>query len=345
MFIEISCLVFICLGFFIVCLFSQECVGKEQIKVKPNIEKVGEYEKIEFQINLDTVYSNPFDPDEVDLSLDIKSPSGKIITIPAFCYQYYERGNVDKGGRIAEWLYPIGKPIWKARYAPNEIGKHFCSAKLKDRHGLTQSDAVSFDCTASQSKGFVHISRIDPRFFEFSNGSVFFPIGQNLAFIGETQYVTVPKAGEIFKKMSDNGANFARIWTCCEDWAMAIEARKSVWGRSWYWNPSIVQVPGRMGYLTDYKCIQIAGEEGTRVDLSPCHPIALKPDTKYVVSGSARTDADADLNIESNNAKTKIIHDKNKEWTDFEYEFVTSPSEWWLDNMRFVMNKKGIAWI
>jgi hypothetical protein len=97
--------------------------------------------------------------------------------------------------------------------------------------------------------------------------------------------------------------------------------------------------------LTDYKCIQITGEEGTEVNVSPCHPIALRPDTNYMVSGSARIGADADLSLEINNTKTKIIHDKNKEWTDFKYEFVTSPNEWWLDNMRFVLNKKGIAWI
>ena len=49
-------------------------------------------------------------------------------------------------------------------------------------------------------------SREDPRFLEFTNGSPFFAIGQNLAFIGENQYVNLTKAEEIFGKLNANGA-------------------------------------------------------------------------------------------------------------------------------------------
>ena len=37
---------------------------------------------------------------------------------------------------------------------------------------------------------------------------------------------------------------YRRLWTCGEDWALAIEARKSAWGRSWDWRPPFVPAPG-----------------------------------------------------------------------------------------------------
>jgi hypothetical protein len=59
-----------------------------------------------------------------------------------------------------------------------------------------------------------------------------------VAFVGETQYVTSVKAEQVFSKLAANGANFVRLWTCCQDWALAIEARKArgpaLDTRSWF---------------------------------------------------------------------------------------------------------------
>jgi hypothetical protein len=92
-----------------------------------------------------------------------------------------------------------------------ELGAYTARALLKDAGGETTSSPVTFDCLASASRGFLRAGRDDPRFLEFTDGQPFFAIGQNLAFIGESQYVTVPKAEEIFGKLAANGANFVRI--------------------------------------------------------------------------------------------------------------------------------------
>ncbi len=338
-------LVSVCLGSLIIGLCPQKCVGKQKIEVEVGSERIGKYEKIKFLIHLDTIYDNPFDPEEVDLSLDFRTPSGETVTIPAFYYQDYEKRHIDRGGRKTDWLYPVGDPVWKARFAPVEVGKYSCIVRLKDRNGTAQSDTVSFECIPSQSKGFIRVAEKDPRFLEFTEGTSFFPIGQNLAFIGQTQYVDVHKMESTFREMSQNGANYARIWTCCEDWAMAIEARKSAWGRSWDWNPPVALMPGREGYHSRQKCIKLSGEDSASVSLSPCHPVALRPSTRYVFSCAIRVDGEAELQLEVNNTRIDEITGQKNRWTEFKTEFTTSPDEWWLHKMLFRLAGKGSAWL
>ena len=116
----------------------------------------------------------------------------------------------------------------------------------------------------------------DSRYLALSEGVPFFGIGQNLAFIGSgEQYVDLTKAEQIFDRLKENGANFIRVWTCCEDWAMAIEARKSAWGRSWDWHPPIVADPADGAR----KCLALTPSKALAV--SPSHPVALRPGTRY----------------------------------------------------------------
>jgi len=335
------------LGLLFIGLYPQVSMGDREMKLGISVEEVGRYEKIEFLIHLDTVYGNPFDPDEVDLSIQIKTPGGDSITIPAFYYQHYERQYMDKGEKKTDWLYPVGDPVWKARFAPDEVGRYSCIAKLKDRKGNVRSNTASFQCMPSQSKGFVRVSEKEPRFLEFSEGLPFFPVGQNLAFVGQTQHVDLGKMERIFREMSQNGANFARIWTCCSDWAMAIEARKSAWSRSWNWNPPIVPIPGHDGYLFDQKCISISGEGGTSVSASPCHPVALRPDTRYVASGRFRKSGETELLLEINNVRIGEITSKNQErrWVEWEREFTTTGDQRWLNSVSFSLTGKGTVWL
>jgi hypothetical protein len=337
-----ACVVLIFIG-----LYAQTGFGSHKLSIEADSQKVGKYEKIEFLIHLDTKYGNPFDPDEVDLSVELNPPNGQEITIPAFYYQHYEQRHISKGNRATDWLYPVGEPVWKALFAPIEEGMYFCKAMLKDRNGAIQSDEVSFECTSSQSKGFIRVSKGDPRFLEFGDGAPFFPIGQNLAFIGETQHVDLHRAREIFGKMSQNGANFARIWTCCSDWAMSIEARKSAWGRSWAWNTPVVLMPDIGGYLFDRKCVKLSGENGASIAVSPSHPVAIRPDTQYIASGQVRKDGETGLLLEINSDRQEEIvsSDQKEHWIEWKYEFATTSDEWWLHKMSFSLTGSGTAWL
>ena len=132
-------------------------------------------------------------------------------------------------------------------------------------------------------------------FLEFTNGSPFFAIGQNLAFIGETQNVNLTKPEEIFDKLSANGTNFLRIWTCCEDWAMAIEARKSAWDRSWHRDTLIKPFPTAVSGRR--KCVKIDSDERVSITISPSHPVALRPKTRYTLTGRFMTNGPTALRI------------------------------------------------
>ena len=137
----------------------------------------------------------------------------------------------------------MGMPHWQVRFAPDEVGQYVARARIRDAHGSYESQEVHFAVTASNSPGRVRVSQQDPRYLEFSNGRPFFPIGQNMAFIGEGQNVTPARVEPILKQLSENGANYLRVWTGCEDWALARQVRKSVWGRSWSWKPPFGHLP------------------------------------------------------------------------------------------------------
>jgi hypothetical protein len=323
------------------------CIADQRIALEADLRTVGKYDKIEFLIDLDTSYSNPFDLDEVDLRVELKAPNGRRLAIPAFYYQHYEQRHMDKGNRATDWLYPVGKPVWKARFAPAEEGVYLCMATLRDRNGKAHSNEISFECTSYKSKGFIRVSESDPRFLEFGDGTPFFPIGQNLAFIGGTQHVDLHKAREIFEKMSQNGANYSRIWTCCGDWAMAIEARKSAWGRSWAWNTPVALMPDGDGYLFDRKCVNLSGESGASLAVSPSHPVALKPDTQYIASGKVHKDGETGLLLEINgDRQEEIISSGQKERrSEWKYEFTTTSNEWWLHKMDFSLTENGTVWL
>ena len=320
------------------------CLGaraaERPIVFEPSAKQVKRYEKIEFSLHVATVGEDPYDPDEIAADIELTAPSGKRITLPAFYYQQYERQRREQGRNKSEWMYPVGNPVWKARFTPTEVGSYSCVAGLRDRAGTVRSAAVTFESLPFGDRGFVRVSSRDPRFLSFDDGSPFFAIGQNVAFVRD-----VYDAEEMFRKMAEQGANYARVWACCEDWAMGVEARKSVWGRSWSWNPAIVAVPGREGYHSDDKCVRIAGEAGTAVEVSPTHSLALRPNTTYAITGMIRAGGGAGLSLDISGVKeSKTISGKG-EWTKFKHEFTTSPDQWWLSRFALRLTGKGSVWL
>jgi hypothetical protein len=305
--------------------------------------EVGKYDKIEFLISGVGDYANPFDPDEVDISLQVTAPDGQSGHIPAFYCQEYERHRVGSPGRERDWFYPRGLPVWKARFAPAQTGAHAVVAILKDSQGLRKSAPCRFVCIPSARTGFVRVSQKDPRFLEFSEGQPFFPIGQNLAFIGSQQYVTLSRTEEIFGKLAANGANYLRIWTCCEDWALAIEARKSAWGRSWDWRAPLAPSPEGGG--TQRQCLRLS-RPGTVLNANPSHPVALRPNTKYRVSVRVWTEGDAELQLRTpNSSEEPLIPASPGAWRTFQHEFQTGPAEFWLGTLNLRLRGGGSAWI
>lgn len=323
-------------------LASSLTAPADQVLLRVSTTEVGQFDRIEFRIEGLRPYAHAFDPTEVDLRLEIRTPGGQTLTLPAFLMQDYEHRRLpgDRSGR--DWAYPVGLPVWKARFAPLALGRHQALALLADREATNRSASVTFDCVPSKRKGFVRVSRKDPRFLEFSDNTPFFAIGQNLAFIGDQQYVTLPKAEEIFARLADNGANYLRVWTGCDDWALAIESRKSAWGRSWSWHPPFAPMPGD----EHRKCVLLSKTNAVQ-EVNPSHPIALRPNTRYVVSARVRTETGAALRLEVHGATTDqpIASTQPPEWTAFRHEFSTGPNDYWLGPMRLRLEGDAKAWL
>ncbi|UCG46622.1 MAG: DUF5060 domain-containing protein [Phycisphaerales bacterium] len=323
-----------------------DCQAEARVALKALAPRVGRYEKLELVIEVEGTYENPFDPGQVDLTVHFKAPDGGRIILPAFFCQDYERRRLSGGRGRTNWFYPSGAGTWRARFAPMQTGTYSATARLKDARGIVESRAVRFECDPSQSRGFLRVGRKDPRFLEFSEGSGFFVIGQNLAFVGEGQYVTLSRAEEIFATLSANGANFLRIWTCCQDWAMAIEARKSAWDRSWGRNAPIVPMPGAEGVSAGRKCVKIEGADGASIAVSPSHAVALKPGTRYVVSGRFTADGPSGLRVDTGRGdRTPFDAARKGQCKEFSREFATGQRDLWLGRMTLSLVGSGTIWL
>ena len=312
--------------------------AERTITVEPATAEVKRYEKIEFTVRAETVGDDPYDPAEIDLALEIATPGGRKVTVPAFYFQPFECDANRRSGGQGEWLYPTGRPAWRVRFAPAEPGAYTAVAVLRDRAGAARSAPVAFTCAAGgDARGYVHVSRRDPRYLECDDGSPFFAVGQDVAFVKDLA-ATV----EMIRRLGAAGANFARVWACGEDWAMAIEARKSAYGRSWDWAPPIVAEPDREGFHSSRLCVRLAGAAGAALTLNPCRTVALRPGTRYRFAG--RLKAARGVGVEFDLGGKKTVEGRGP-WTPFKDEFTAGADQWWLAGPTLRLTAAGAAWL
>lgn len=326
----------------IVCTALISPHAKSAIGLKVSSDRIGQYEKIEFAIGIDRTFTRPYDSQQANIVVVLTAPDGQSVLIPAFWYQEFER--IPTGdNKGSSGFYPLNEGSWKARFAAAKPGRYQAIGQLNDPTGTVSSKPVEFEVTPSAEPGFVCVHKTDPRFFQFSNGDFFFPIGQNVAFIGEGQYVNRSKADAIFKAMSDNGANFARVWACCEDWAMAIEARKSAFDRSWARQPNLI-VP-----LPDddfgQKCVRFGGQDKPTLTIDPSHPVALRPNTAYRLFGGLRSDKVTTIQIRFGREERNLALDPEAGWVDFDERFTTQGGDHWLGRITLSAQNSATVWL
>ncbi len=186
------------------------------------------YERYELAIDLPDRYNNPFDPDEVSLTAEVEQPDGSRRTISGFYYQSYYR----QRGEPHDRLIPQGTPHWRIRYTPMMPGPHRMSIQVDDRHGSDRSQSLVFHAAPPQRQGFARVSERDPRFFEFDDGSPFFPIGHNLRSpFDERMHRQFPWSirhdegssiyDHYFRQMQAHGENITEVWMA--SWSLGIE--------------------------------------------------------------------------------------------------------------------------
>ncbi|SDW24868.1 DUF5060 domain-containing protein [Paenibacillus sp. CF384] len=127
-------------------------------KVVANSATVDLYAKFELTFELDADYKNPYDPREIDVSMDLTSPSGKNWSVNGF--------------------YDGTGFAWKVRFSPDEAGKW--SYKLRATAAGTSSSEGpqgSFEAAPSDNRGWIQVSDGNKRYLEYRDGSSFYGVG------------------------------------------------------------------------------------------------------------------------------------------------------------------------
>ena len=151
-----------------------------------NSETVGLYEKFEVTVDLgDSVYENPYNPDEIDLSAVFISPTGVEWSVFGF-YDDYENADA-----------------WKVRFSPNETGQWEYTVYKTDREGSEHSGVGTFTAIQSDRHGWIEVSKENPHYMQYEDGTPFYGVGM---------YTPWGNSVEIFDELESYGANLFAIW-------------------------------------------------------------------------------------------------------------------------------------
>jgi hypothetical protein len=191
---------------------------------------VTEYEKAEWNINIDGTFINPYDQKEVTLDLVLTAPSGNPVTLPC----YFDNG------------------IWKARFAPQEKGKYKYYFRLNAKGKSVDSESGTFISAAGKKQGFLHKNGLYT--FKFDNGDLFRGIGENVGW--EARNFENPKYTYelLLPPLAKNGANFFRTWMC--PWNLPLDYQKvnnlkRYSNTTEYYNPSGIKRMEELLHLCD----------------------------------------------------------------------------------------------
>ncbi len=195
-------------------------------------EVVPRYKKLEFDFLLNRVFRNPYDPEQIDVSIVVTDPRGETRTHPGFFNEPWAL--VTELG--VERVVLRGEPSWKVRIAPSLIGTHQWAIIAKAGRETSRVSG-EFDVIKSANRGYIRTSKSDPKWLEHGDGTFFYPIGHNLRSPNDTRAglsmadakiagQTAARAGtgayaKWFKQLHANGGNFARVWM--STWWLGLE--------------------------------------------------------------------------------------------------------------------------
>ncbi|MCF7931997.1 MAG: hypothetical protein K9K93_02400 [Acholeplasmataceae bacterium] len=205
------------------------------------------YEKVEFVLHepepIIESEGNPYDSRYLFVRGVFTSPSGEILTIPAFWTKDYNFtldetwAGIPTGisGRAStnpdevqgmEYVELLGDGHYRLRYLPKESGRHtFRVETLKDGVIVQiKQGSVDINPGTEDYHGVIKIEETHRRNFVYEDGTTFIPVGQNLGW-----YTSSTRQTEDYRvwfaKMQENYANFTRIWM--GTWSFALH-----WGEA-----------------------------------------------------------------------------------------------------------------
>lgn len=182
---------------------AQQTSQTKILSVTENSIDIPKFEKFELTVGLEAPYTNPFDPEQIDLRATFISPTNEKTDVPGFLYS----AEVENKNYI--------KPVWKIRFSPTMEGIWQYNVSLKTPSGQGKTETRTFSCLPSIQKGFVRVSKKDPLFFEFDSGEFYYPLGQNVCWANLSGFE------KYFSEMNRVDENWSRVWM--SNWEVALE--------------------------------------------------------------------------------------------------------------------------
>ncbi|HPA18263.1 MAG TPA: DUF5060 domain-containing protein [Verrucomicrobiae bacterium] len=243
------------------------CLGL-QVEVEstePASGDVPRFGKWEIAFDVSGTWENPYDPEEIDVTAEFTSASGKVAVVPGFFYQGFQnRYEGDDSKRPI--LDEVGAPCWKARFSPVEVGPYSCVVRARapkaGSGAVAESGRLTFRCVESGAPGFIRVCQRNKRYFEFDDQRPFFSVGQNL----QNDWPVYRHS----RLLAEGGANCVRAWTFCHyTWLEWTPASGVKWAKPGDW---ILSYGGagkynqRIAWIAD-RCLEQWGRDGIRVML------------------------------------------------------------------------------
>ncbi len=166
------------------------------------------YDLITLRVEVDpALYTNPFDPADIELVGIFESPSGREVIVPGFWLQPYVDECVEPCS--AEALTPVGAPEWQVRFAPDEVGTWSYTLQVRDDRTIVSSDEGDVIVAPSSHPGFVRVAP-NGRYFQYEQGIPLFVIGHNLSWSWD-EGGGVHAYERWLQSLRDAGGNYARV--------------------------------------------------------------------------------------------------------------------------------------
>jgi hypothetical protein len=155
-----------------------------EVEYSQNTKTVPMFEVFEITFKHDVAYEDPF----FDVTIDVvfTSPSKKTMRVGGFHYGsslppriITETSQTTQGERRKTSYRLDEQNLWKARFAPSQLGEWKYSFVFSDPQGRKAFGQGSFTCIAGKrpNPGFVRQHPSNPFRFVFDDGSPYFPIG------------------------------------------------------------------------------------------------------------------------------------------------------------------------
>lgn len=244
------------------------------------------YEKYEVKFDVNTTSSYPFvqfdaNPPPgvmpgigITIEANITSPSGKTLKHPTF----YMTETTTTGTGSSLFFKETNKKYWVLRFSPQETGTYTVSLHAQDASGTTISPVGTFQATTAVKNGFIQVSKQDGRYFEYSNGKLYWPIG--------------PANGINYTQYLGSGMNLERPWmagrgaysTNWARWKSSAEqhGNEGIKTRLTFFNDPAQKAPG-----SDGLAYELFYPEGHRFWLTGWQDepfyTAVKPSTTYQI--------------------------------------------------------------